>query len=150
MAGNIEWKPLREQVERLFGDWEAKSSPTLQLRPQPGGHGHLTKDTTQTQIGIAYASVPIGDPDYYAAQGAVNVLSGGMSARLFTEVREKSGLCYSVWASYQTFKDRASVICYAGTTNERAQETLDVTAGRVAAPPRRRSTPRKWSACRPA
>ena len=47
--------------------------------------------------------------------------------RLFTEVREKRGLCYAVWASYQTFKDRASVICYAGTTNERAQETLDVT-----------------------
>jgi predicted Zn-dependent peptidase len=55
------------------------------------------------------------------------VLSGGMSARLFTEVREKRGLCYAVWASYITFKDRASVLCYAGTTNERAQETFDVT-----------------------
>ena len=50
-----------------------------------------------------------------------------MSSRLFTEVREKRGLCYSVWASYQTFKDRASILCYAGTTNERAQETFDVT-----------------------
>ncbi len=80
----------------------------------------------QTQIAAAYASVPVGDPDYYAAMGAVHVLSGGMSARLFTEVREKRALCYSVWASYQTFKDRASVISYAGTTNERAQETLDV------------------------
>ena len=69
--------------------------------------------------------MPFGHPEYYAALGAVNVLSGGMSARLFTEVREKRGLCYSVWASYQTFKDRASVLCYAGTTNERAQETLD-------------------------
>jgi predicted Zn-dependent peptidase len=57
----------------------------------------------------------------------VQVLSGGMGARLFTEVREKRGLCYSVYASYQTFKDRACVLCYAGTTNERAQETLDVT-----------------------
>src|SRR5262249_51890461 len=37
----------------------------------------------------------------------------------------------SVWASYQTFKDRASVVCYAGTTNERAQETLDVTLGEL-------------------
>jgi predicted Zn-dependent peptidase len=127
VAGNIEWEPLRDQVERLFGDWKTKPDPELQFRPQPGGYGHLTKETTQTQIGIAYASVPIGDPDYYAAQGAVNVLSGGMSARLFTEVREKRGLCYAVWATYQTFKDRASVICYAGTTNERAQETLDVT-----------------------
>ena len=62
---------------------------------------------------------------------AVNVLSGGMSARLFTEVREKRGLCYAVWASYQTFKDRACIVCYAGTTNERAQETFDVTIGEL-------------------
>ena len=75
--------------------------------------------------------MPFGHPDYYAAQGAVNVLSGGMSARLFTEVREKRGLCYSVWATHQTFKDQASVICYAGTTNKRAQETLDVTMGEL-------------------
>jgi predicted Zn-dependent peptidase len=75
--------------------------------------------------------VPITHPDYYAAIGAVNVLSGGMSARLFTEVREKRGLCYAVSASYSGFKDRASVICYAGTTNERAQETLDVTLGEL-------------------
>src|SRR6202043_2077652 len=44
---------------------------------------------------------------------------------------EKRGLCYSVWASYQTFKDRACILCYAGTTNERAQETLDVTLGEL-------------------
>ena len=74
----------------------------------------------------AYPSVPLSHPDYYAARGAVNVLSGGMSSRLFTEVREKRGLCYSVGATYQTFKDRASILGYAGTTNERAQETLDV------------------------
>src|SRR5207253_894577 len=91
----------------------------------------ISKDTTQTQIALAYPSVPIGHDDYYAAMGAVNVLSGGMSARLFTEIREKRGLCYSVWASYQTFKDRASILCYAGTTNERAQETLDVTLGEL-------------------
>jgi predicted Zn-dependent peptidase len=127
VAGNIEWGPLKEQVGRLFGDWPARDEPELTLTKPEGGRRHLQKDTTQTQIAIAYPSVPFGHPDYYAAQGAVNVLSGGMSARLFTEVREKRGLCYAVWASHQTFKDRASVICYAGTTNERAQETLNVT-----------------------
>jgi predicted Zn-dependent peptidase len=127
VAGNIEWEPLKEQVERLFGDWSAGAEPVLKLSKPLGGRAHLQKDTTQTQIAIAYPSVPFGHADYYAAQGAVNVLSGGMSARLFTEVREKRGLCYAVWASHQTFKDRASIICYAGTTNERAQETLDVT-----------------------
>ena len=127
VAGNIEWEPLRDQVGKLLGDWSGGGHPQLKYSKAPGGQTHLAKDTTQTQIALAYPSVPFGDPEYYAAQGAVQVLSGGMGARLFTEVREKRGLCYSVYASYQTFKDRACVLCYAGTTNERAQETLDVT-----------------------
>ncbi len=131
VAGNIAWKPLKDQVERLFGDWSGNDVPPLRMGKTPGGRGHLAKDTTQTQIAIAYPSVPFGHADYYAAQGAVHVLSGGMSARLFTEVREKRGLCYAVWASYMTFKDRASVLCYAGSTNERAQETLRVTLEEV-------------------
>jgi predicted Zn-dependent peptidase len=127
VAGNIEWEPLREQIGRLFGDWKPGATPTLKYGEKPTGHAQLEKDTTQTQIAIAYPSVPIGDPDYYAALGAVNVLSGGMSSRLFTEVREKRGLCYAVWATYATFKDRATILAYAGTTTERAQETLDTT-----------------------
>ena len=131
VAGNIEWEPLRKQVERLFGDWKGEADTSLRLGTAAAKRNHLPKETTQTQIGIAYDSVPIGHDDYYSAMGAVNVLSGGMSARLFTEVREKRGLCYAVWASYQTFKDRACVVCYAGTTNERAQETLDVTVSEL-------------------
>jgi predicted Zn-dependent peptidase len=125
VAGNVDWPALRDQVGLLFGDWEGSADEPLRFTPPPERRAHLTKETEQTQIAAAYASVPVGDPDYYAALGAVNVLSGGMSSRLFTEVREKRGLCYAVWASYQTFKDRASVLCYAGTTNQRAQETLD-------------------------
>ncbi|HLJ92912.1 MAG TPA: pitrilysin family protein [Gemmataceae bacterium] len=131
VAGNIDWEPLRNQVGRLFGDWKGDEESALQFGAQPGKRTHIAKDTTQTQIALAYDSVPIGNADYYVAMAAVNVLSGGMSARLFTEVREKRGLCYAIWASYQTFKDRASVLCYAGTTNERAQETLDVTLGEL-------------------
>ncbi len=127
VAGTIEWPPLLDQVGRLFEPWTPSPIPELRLSEPLLKRDHITKETQQTQIGIAYDSVPIGDPEYYAALGAVNVLSGGMSARLFTEVREKRGLCYAVWATYQTFKDRASILCYAGTTNERAQETLDVT-----------------------
>jgi predicted Zn-dependent peptidase len=131
VAGNVEWPPLRELVGRLFGDWKAAPQPPLRLEKAPGGQTHLAKETEQTQIAIAYPSVPFGDADYYAAQGAVQVLSGGMGARLFTEVREKRGLCYAVSASYQTFKEVACVLCYAGTKTERAQETLDVTLGEL-------------------
>jgi predicted Zn-dependent peptidase len=131
VAGNVEWAPLKDLVGQLFGDWQGSGAPPLDIGKSKPQTAHMEKETTQTQIGIAYPSVPIGHADYYSALGAVNVLSGGMSARLFTEVREKRGLCYAVWASYQTFKDRASVICYAGTTNERAQETFDVTLGEL-------------------
>jgi predicted Zn-dependent peptidase len=126
VAGNIEWRPLLDQVGRLFGDWKGQVETPIPCGPQPSNRAHLSKELEQTQIGVAYPSVPIGDADYYAALGAVNVLSGNMSSRLFTEIREKEGLCYSVWATYQTLKDRARVICYAGSRNERAQRTLDV------------------------
>lgn len=126
VAGNVDWEPLRDQVGRLFGGWAGGADPTVTYGAQPPPIAHITKETTQTQIALAYPSVPVGDPDYYSAQGAVNVLSGGMSSRLFTEIREKEGLCYAVWARYSTFKDRASVMCYAGSTNDRAQRTLDL------------------------
>jgi predicted Zn-dependent peptidase len=127
VAGNMEWQALKDQVEKLFGDWKGNDVKPPELIPPTKGNAHLDKDTTQTQIVIGYPSVPFGHPEYYAALGAVQVLSGGMGARLFTEVREKRGLCYAVSANYQTFKQAAGVLCYAGTTTERAQETLDVT-----------------------
>jgi predicted Zn-dependent peptidase len=127
VAGNIEWQPLVDAVSKFFGDWSPREEVTLTLQPASKGQHHLEKETQQTQIGLAYDSIPVNHPDYYTAMGAVNVLSGGMSSRLFTEVREKRGLCYSVFASYQGMKDRGTVLCYAGTTNERAQETLDMT-----------------------
>jgi predicted Zn-dependent peptidase len=126
VAGNVEWKPLLDLVGRLFGDWSGRSDARLIYGPPPANRAYITKELEQTQIGVAYASVPFGQPDYYAALGAVNVLSGNMSSRLFTEVREKEGLCYAVWATHQTLKDRARVIAYAGSRNERAQRTLDV------------------------
>ena len=58
---------------------------------------------------MAYASIPETDPDYYVARMAVEVLSGGMSGRLFTEVREKRGLVYNVWAGYSSLKGSGSI-----------------------------------------
>src|SRR5207248_2810976 len=75
VAGNIDWEPLKEQIGRLFGDWPAGPEGTISLQKPVGGRQHLPKDTTQTQIAIAYPSVPFGHPEYYAAQGAVQVLS---------------------------------------------------------------------------
>ena len=131
VAGRIAWEPLVDLVGRELGDWEPRPDEPIAEHPGPQGYAHVAFDSAQTQIGIAYASVPYRHPDYFQAWGAVGALSGGMSSRLFTEVRERRGLCYSVAASYHTLRDRGAVLCYAGTGAERAQETLDVTLGEL-------------------
>ena len=127
VAGNIEWERLRDRVEEFFGDWPSVPvQPTVERTPATTSP-HIAFESNQCHIGIAYPSTPYKDPNYIQAWAAVGILSGGMSSRLFTEVREKRGLCYTVNASLQTQRERARVLCYAGTTAERAQETLDVT-----------------------
>ena len=131
IAGNIEWEPLRDQVTRLFGDWKAGDAVEVKPEAVTPRSEHIAKDTQQTQIALAFRGAAVTSPDYYAARAAVGVLSGGMSSRLFTEVREKRGLCYSVFAFHETFKDRGTMLAYAGTRNDRAQQTLDVTVGEL-------------------
>jgi predicted Zn-dependent peptidase len=127
VAGDIDWPALKSEVERLFGDWKSLERPTIAAGPNTPMSGHIDKDLDQTQISLAYPSVPIGDPDFYNVRGAIGVLSQDMSSRLFTNVREKHGLCYSVYASYESFRDRGTIVGYAGARPELAQETLDRT-----------------------
>ena len=127
VAGAIDWPALLDTVGTLFGDWQPRDASPIQIRPTGPNRDHLHKETQQTQIALAYPSVTISHPDYYLARAATAILGGYSSARLFTEVREKRGLCYTVYASYDSHKDRGAVIGYAATSPERAQDTLDVT-----------------------
>ena len=70
---------------------------------------------------------PYSHPDYFKLRAGMGILSDGMSSRLFDRVREQRGLCYTVTASCHSLKNGGGVFGYAGTTPERAQETLDVT-----------------------
>ena len=132
VAGAIDFPSLRDEVGELFGGWERRAVPEVSLRPAGPSRDHVLKDTQQIQIALAYPTATVTSPDYYLARASAAILGGYSSARLFTEVREKRGLCYSVYASYESLKDRAAVVCYAGTSAERAQETLDVTLAEIA------------------
>jgi predicted Zn-dependent peptidase len=111
----------------LFGDWQAANVAEPATGNGRPTDNYISFESNQSHVGVAYPTIPYKHPDYFQAWAAVGVLSSGSSSRLFTEVREKRGLCYTVYASLHTQRDRASVLCYAGTTAERAQETLDVT-----------------------
>ena len=125
-AGKIDFDSLRDHVEKLFGDWQPNEISPAENVVATNRYQHIEHKSEQTHIALAYPGFTYSDPEFYLNRGAVGVLSGGMSSRLFTEVREKRGLCYSVFASCHTLLDKASVICYSGTSSDRAQETLDV------------------------
>ena len=131
VAGKIQFGKVEEILNRVFEEW--KPGKTAVVKPGKTGKSvsHVVKDSEQTHIALAFPSVPVGHEDYYGALGLVGVLSGGMSGRLFTEVREKRGLCYACWATYAAVKEHAAIKCYAGSTTARAQETLEVLVGEI-------------------
>ncbi len=127
IAGRFNWHELVAVLEDLLGDWEG----TAPVAPPPDSTGreryiHIPQETNQEQIGIIYPALPVGHPQYYDMRLAMEVLSGGMASRLFTEVREKRGLCYTVKAVNQTLRGAGAIVAYSGTTPERCQETFDV------------------------
>jgi predicted Zn-dependent peptidase len=131
VAGNIDWNTLLKRAERLFGSWRSPARKEVKTTPPIGGVLHLPKESAQTHIALAHRSVTISDPRYYAARIAEVVLSGGMSSRLFTEVREKRGLVYHVSTRYHSLKSHAGMFTYAAAAPEKAQQTLDITVGEI-------------------
>jgi predicted Zn-dependent peptidase len=127
VAGSFDFNALKDKVIAEFGEWEARSVAFPATTSPVKSITHIPKETNQCQITLAFPSTDINQPDYYQARAAMAILGGYSSARLFSEVREKRGLCYSVYAGYEAFYRHAATVIYAGTSAERAQETLDVT-----------------------
>jgi predicted Zn-dependent peptidase len=126
VAGRIDWDDFVARVEREFGDWAPGPERPVTAGPRGAHVGHVPHDAQQTHVALAWSVPPYRDPASYEATAALGILGGGASSRLFTEVRERRGLCYGVSAGYQTHRDFAMAVCHAGTTAARAQETLDV------------------------
>ena len=131
IAGNVDATEVQKALADAFAGWKAGVPPKLTTGDVAASPLHVEHDSAQTHIGIAWETVPYTHDRYFEAWATVSLLSGGMSSRLFTEVREKRGLCYAISASINTQKDMARVFGYAGTTNERAQETLDVMVSEI-------------------
>ena len=126
VAGKYDFDAVCRQIEKLFAIERQKPLEPVTLGARAGKYVHIHNEGAQVHIGLMTGTARPTDVDYYNARLAVSVLSGGMSARLFTEVREKRALCYAIGANYHAMKEAAGIICYAGTTPEKAQQTLDV------------------------
>jgi predicted Zn-dependent peptidase len=126
VAGKYDFAKLCDQLEQLFGKEPKRAGKSINIKHDGQDYNHIANEGAQVHIGLMTSTVTPTDEQYYDALTAVSILSGGMSARLFTEVREKRGLCYAIGARYHGLKDAAGIACYAGTLPETAQKTADV------------------------
>ena len=126
-AGHLDHANLASMLNERVGDRTGD-------RPQRGALEFATatpssfveRDTEQAHLVLGVRAIAIGDTDRYALTVLNQVLGGGMSSRLFQEVREERGLAYSVYSYRAAFADTGFLALYAGTGSERAAETLEV------------------------
>ncbi|MCU6707155.1 insulinase family protein [Paenibacillus sp. J5C_2022] len=129
VAGNVEEKSLLELLERHFGSFSLHSASEAKvLAPSfKGDYIFFKKKTEQNHICLSFQGRPIGDSQLYAMVLLNNALGGGMSSRLFQEIREKRGLAYSVYSYHTSYADSGLFTIYAGTAPKQTKDVLDLT-----------------------
>jgi predicted Zn-dependent peptidase len=124
---------LLERVQELLGDLPAAETP----QPDPareyqdGRVRVFTKQSDQAHLILGVPSYPIEHPDRYALQMVATILGGGMSSRLFTEVRERRGLAYYVFGTNHSYTDAGSLYSQAGVDINRIDEAVTTIASEL-------------------
>lgn len=126
-AGKVRHDELVDVVSRTFGVLSGATGAAVDLPPTPrAGLTVHHKPLEQVHICLGAPGIAHADPDRYAAHLLSQALGGGMSSRLFQEVRERRGKAYSVYSFLPTFRDTGYLGVYVGTSAEWAREVLDV------------------------
>lgn len=132
-AGNIEHGKIISDVERYFALPFSDAAPTALIAQYMGGEKRVASDHEQLHVALGFPAVSMHDPHYYALQLYASILGGGMSSRLFQEVREKRGLAYSVYAIGNSYADVGMMSMYAATSPDKAEELVKTLRGEVEA-----------------
>lgn len=107
-------------------------------------HALLRRPAEQAHLCVAWSALEATDPDRYALAVANQILGGGLSSRLFQEIREARGLAYAVYSSVAAFSDAGSLAAYVGTGAERVGEVRELLAAITAELVRDGVTEREW------
>jgi predicted Zn-dependent peptidase len=126
-AGNLDHDDVVARVAAAFDGFRGEAASPAADRPGLTPDLSLTfKDTEQAYVLLGSSVLSLRDEDRYALSALDTILGGGMSSRLFQEVREKRGLAYSVYSFQQSYRDAGLFGVYAGTSPDRVQECVDV------------------------
>jgi len=130
VAGNVEEESLIELLEKHFGSFSKHSEQAeieLEAPSFIGDYLFYKKKTEQNHICLSFPGCSITDPKLYAMILLNNAMGGGMSSRLFQEIREKRGLAYSVYSYHTSYADSGLFTVYAGTAPKQTKDVLDLT-----------------------
>jgi len=125
-VGNLDHDTLVEMVAEKFADLGTGKVKVAEPAKYMGGRVVERRDLEQVHVTAAWPGCSFNDPDYYALQVYSTILGGGMSSRLFQEVREERGLAYSVYSFTSSHKDTGIFGLYAGTGPELAPGMMPV------------------------
>ena len=131
-AGAVDHDEIVKQAEELFGHLPSVK-PTTLIQPARfgGAERRENKDLEQVHFALGIEGPDYRDPEIYTAQIYSSVMGGGMSSRLFQEIREHRGLCYTIFAQAGAYEDTGLTTIYAGTSSEQVSELINVTADQM-------------------
>lgn len=130
-AGNIDHDDFVARVRAAFGKLPSDNSKARAQARYTGGEHRMDKKLEQSHIVLGFAGPGRLEEDYYPAHALATILGGGMSSRLFQEVREKRGLVYAVYSYYSGYRDSGQFGIYAGTGPDKLKELVPVVCGEV-------------------
>ena len=130
-AGAVDHKAVVAEVERRFAKFAGPAGPAPEPARYVGGSMIEARDLEQVHITLAMHGVPQRDPTLFSLQVFTSVLGGGMSSRLFQEVREIRGLCYSIYSFHAPYSDTGMFGLYAGTDATDVPELMRVVVGEI-------------------
>ena len=132
-SGAVSHAQIVKLAEEKFSALKSGQAPAPVPARWIGGELRKNDDLEQTHMAFAFPGLAQADPEIYTAQVYVTALGGGMSSRLFQEVREKRGLCYSIYAFAHAANDSGMIGVYTGTGEAEAGQIAPVIAGEMAA-----------------
>ena len=125
-AGSVDHDALVRQAEETFANFQSELPEPAKTAEYVGGEEIIERDFMEAQMILGFEGRAYHVRDFYASQLLASILGGGMSSRLFQEVREKRGLCYSVYAFHWGFSDTGVFGIHAATGADDLQELLPV------------------------
>ncbi|HEY6578151.1 MAG TPA: pitrilysin family protein [Rhizomicrobium sp.] len=130
-SGAVEHARMVDLALRHFGDARSGEGPKNEPARYVGADLRAEEELEQVHVAYAFPGVPSGEDALFTAQVYVTALGGGMSSRLFQEIREKRGLCYSIYAFANSFVDGGMIGVYAGTGESEAADISALVAGQM-------------------